>query len=201
MALKIAILGWGSLLWWPHADFDAQHGEWNFDGPQLPVEFTRVAPPKMGGLTLTIDPVHGAATRTAYCFSKRTTAAEARRDLAEREWCRTIELIGCVELDAAEAGNRSDAIAAAIASWAADKNVDAVIWTAYPRNFREKTGAEFSVAAAIAYLKTLSRDDQERAARYIRKAPDFVHTPLRRALLAEDWFNRLAEELAARPHR
>jgi len=201
MALKIAILGWGSLLWWPQAAFDAQHGEWDFDGPRLPIEFTRVAPASMGGLTLVIDPEHGHPTQTAYCLSKRDTAAEARRDLAEREWCKTVDLIGCFESATSATANPGDGIEAAIAAWAAKKDIDAVIWTAYPPNFREKAGAEFSVASAIAYLKTLPGTEQERAARYIRKAPSFVQTPLRRALAEADWFKKLAEELAVREHR
>lgn len=196
MALKIAILGWGSLLWWPQAAFDAQHGEWNFGGPRLPIEFTRVAPASMGGLTLVIDPVHGHPTQTAYSLSKRDTVAEARRDLQDREWARSTELIGCLDLTAGGAGSPGDGVEAAIVAWAADREIDAVVWTAYPPNFQEKTATEFSVAMAIAYLKNLPRADQERAANYIRKAPTFVQTPLRRALLEEDWFNRLVEEAA-----
>lgn len=190
-------MGWGSLLWWPQAAFDAQHGEWNFDGPRLPIEFTRVAPALMGGLTLVIDPVHGHPTQAAYCLSRRDTVADARRDLAEREWCKAIDLIGCFERGIANPGG---GIVDAIAAWAAEKNIDAVVWTAYPPNFLDKTGSEFSVAAAVAYLKNLPRAEQERAARYIHKAPSFVQTPLRRTVLEEDWFNRLVEEPTMPPH-
>ena len=83
---------------------------------------------------------------------------------------------------------------AAIADWAAEKDFDAVVWTAYPANFRDRTGTEFSVAAATAYLKGLPRDEQQRAVKYIHKAPAFVRTPLRTALQKQDWFTRLANE-------
>ncbi|MGB8275286.1 MAG: hypothetical protein WCF16_08485 [Alphaproteobacteria bacterium] len=195
MTRKIAILGWGSLLWHPHAAFESRHGEWRFDGPWLPLEFTRVSPASKGGLTLVIDPVHGHPTRTAYCLSKRDTADEARRDLQEREWAKSVDLIGCFERNAGASADPSGGVKAAIADWAAAKDFDAVVWTAYPANFHEKTGTEFSVAAAIAYLKALPGEDQVRAVKYIHKAPPFIRTPLRTALLQQDWFNRLAEEM------
>ncbi|MGB8276285.1 MAG: hypothetical protein WCF16_13560 [Alphaproteobacteria bacterium] len=195
MTGEIAILGWGSLLWHPHAAFESRHGEWRFDGPWLPLEFTRVSPASKGGLTLVIDPVHGHPTQTAHCLSTRETAGEATRDLQEREWAKSAELIGCFERGTGACASPRDGVEAAIADWAAAKDFDAVVWTAYPANFREKTGTEFSVAAATSYLKALPRDEQERAVKYIHKAPPFVRTPLRTALLEQDWFNRLADEL------
>jgi hypothetical protein len=41
--VKIAILGWGSLLWDKRPEFDEQHDEWQFDGPKLKIEFSRVS--------------------------------------------------------------------------------------------------------------------------------------------------------------
>src|SRR5256885_15588809 len=59
MQPKIAILGWGSLLWEGGADFDRHHEDWQFDGPTLRLEFSRMSPSRLGALTLVIDPLHG----------------------------------------------------------------------------------------------------------------------------------------------
>lgn len=60
--------------------------------------------------------------------------------------------------------------------------VNAVVWTALPTNFEQETGEPFSVERAKTYLKGLTGAEQERAMGYIRKAPEEVHTSLRRAL-------------------
>lgn len=36
--MKIAILGWGSLIWDKRPDFDDRHGKWEPDGPELPFD-------------------------------------------------------------------------------------------------------------------------------------------------------------------
>ena len=46
--MKIAVLGWGSLIWDPK-ELDANN-EWNNDGPFLPIEFARIS--NNGRLTL-----------------------------------------------------------------------------------------------------------------------------------------------------
>ena len=52
--MKIAILGWGSLIWQPKdLKFDANIG-WKEKGPILPIEFARIS--KDGRLALVITP-------------------------------------------------------------------------------------------------------------------------------------------------
>lgn len=64
--MRIVIPGWGSLIWNPGNL--AMTGEWQPDGPMLPVEFARVSTD--GRLTLVIAPdvpaVVGADTVTSY---------------------------------------------------------------------------------------------------------------------------------------
>ena len=57
--MKIAILGWGSLLWDKHPEFDEQHAEWHFDGPRLKIEFSRVSTLRNSALTLVLDTKSG----------------------------------------------------------------------------------------------------------------------------------------------
>jgi len=54
---KIAILGWGSLLWdASDAEFDSLHDEWKTDGPVLKLEFSRKSASRLNALTLVIEP-------------------------------------------------------------------------------------------------------------------------------------------------
>jgi hypothetical protein len=54
MPPKIAILGWGSLLWEGGAEFDRWHDEWRLDGPVLRLELSRVSSRRLDALTLVI---------------------------------------------------------------------------------------------------------------------------------------------------
>ena len=83
---RIAILGWGSLIWddnWPK--FDEQRGEWLEDGPILPLEFSRVSGKTRGGaLTLVIDEANGRECQVMYAMSKRRYPDDAIADLRDR---------------------------------------------------------------------------------------------------------------------
>lgn len=50
--MRIGFLGWGSLLWEGGTEFDKYHDEWNFDDPQLQIEFSRISERRLGALTL-----------------------------------------------------------------------------------------------------------------------------------------------------
>jgi hypothetical protein len=49
--MKIACIGWGSLIW-DNGNLDSK-GDWQNDGPMIPVEFARQS--KNGRITLVID--------------------------------------------------------------------------------------------------------------------------------------------------
>jgi len=61
-------------------------------------------------------------------------------------------------------------------------------WTALESNFEKEVKKPFSVDAAVAYVKTLSRPGKAKAAEYVWRAPEFVQTPVRSALEQEPWF-------------
>ena len=63
MPLRLAIISWGSLIWGPDSRFDRMHRGWVEDGPMRKIEFSQVDL-QNGGLTLVMDPKHGAACRT-----------------------------------------------------------------------------------------------------------------------------------------
>lgn len=185
---RIAILGWGSLLWEGGHEFDQWHGPWRFSGPTLRIEFTRVSSRRLGALTLVIDANHGSPIPVAWCLSKRASVDDAACDLRAREET-TIGRITRIEL---EGGPFTQEPAATVAAWAKRKRFDAVVWTALTSNFVEKVGKAFSIPAVISYVKGLPAAGKARAAEYVWRAPEFVQTPVRTALQQEPWFGRPA---------
>jgi len=183
--MKIAILGWGSLLWDQRPGFDLFHGAWSADGPQLPLEFSGVSKTRLGALTLVIDESFGSSCLTQYALSTRTSADEAISDMALRENT-TRDWIGYYFPSSGETGKPK--LHQTIKIWAAQKKFDAIVWTGHPNRFEENTGAPFSVDAAKNYLKSLPANAQQKALEYISRAPALVDTPLRRALENDAWF-------------
>jgi hypothetical protein len=187
--VEIAILGWGSLLWEGGREFDDWHDEWQYDGPNLKVEFSRVSNRRMGALTLVIDEECGSPMIVAWCRSKRRNIEDAICDLRGREDT-TIGNIGRVILDEhVVPSDKSQAVEDPLVTWARAKKLDAVIWTALKSNFAERVGQPFSLATVIAYVKTLSVEGKVKAAEYVWRSPAFVQTPVRSALQQEPWFS------------
>jgi len=186
---RIAILGWGSLVWDvspQFAYFHEQHEEWLTDGPAISLEFSRVSETRDDALTLVIDPKNGAPCRVAYALSKRNDLNDAICDLRSREG--TIhKRIGVVRsLDPVTSGETLEM--SAIKGWARSKGLFAVVWTDLPSNFDAKVGKPFSVDNALGHIRSLSAEGKAKAAEYVWRAPTFIDTPLRRALQAEPWF-------------
>lgn len=185
--LKIAILGWGSLLWEDGREFDDWHEPWQYDGPNLKIKFSRLSKKRLDALTLVIDTDHGSPTTVAWCLSKRAKIEDAVSDLRCREGT-TNENIGYVRLDEQQALPNPLQTEDPIVAWARGKELDAVVWTALKSNFQEKVKEPFSVKAVIAYIKTLSPAGKATAAAYVWRAPKFVQTAVRAALQQEPWF-------------
>ncbi|WP_085936101.1 hypothetical protein [Enhydrobacter aerosaccus] len=179
---RIAILGWGSLLWDEQLTFDQQHDVWQFDGPLLKIEFSRISTSRAGALTLVLDSRNGTATQVAYCASRRSALLEAVEDLRERESTKNVSNIAYTHRNGEER-SRDGETGAVVSAWAIAQGFDAVVWTDLQSNFRQKTGRSFSVDAAVAYLQHLPKDGRRAAFEYINKAPAFVDTPLRRRVV------------------
>lgn len=178
----IAILGWGSLIWNPR-DLPIT-GDWQGDGPVLPIEFSRIS--DNGRLTLVIDERHGADVPTRYAVSPRPTLNEAVTDLQRREGCPP-ENIGFLEVAthriSPRAAERHPAACERIKAWAVEKGFDAVVWTALGRRFKDRINVPFSPAAAVRYLQGLPDPQKESALEYLRNAPPEVMTPVRTAAI------------------
>ena len=182
---RIAILGWGSLLWECRPDFDGLHGPWYFDGPTIKLEFSRVSSTRLGALTLVIDESRDVeATQVAYTLSERSNPDSARRDLREREGVPRDDMENSIGIISSQHSYKSINKNAdrAIRDWSKRNRLAAVIWTDLPSNFEKKAGKKFSDDNAISYLQTLGPYARTKAAEYVWRAPSFVQTPLREAL-------------------
>jgi hypothetical protein len=183
--LKIAILGWGSLIWDEHPEFDNTHEGWLPGGPSLKLEFSRVSETRLGALTLVIDERHGEECVVKYCFSRRSSIDDAVGDLRSREGT-SLKRIGYFAPINGQLG--APEVPHTIKAWSEGQKLDAVVWTGLQSNFEVETGQEFSVPNAINHLQGLSDEGKAMAAEYVWRAPDLVATPLRRALELEPWF-------------
>ena len=125
--------------------------------------------------TLVIDPDNGVPCTVAYCLSRRQEIGLVIADLRKREGPKS--RIGYIDKDGTYRCRDKPAFEA-ISVWATTKGVAGVVWTDLPSNFAEKTGYAFSVEAALDYLAALKGDAKAKAEEYLKKAPDFVQTPL-----------------------
>src|SRR5437899_2851545 len=91
--MRIAVLGWGSLIRSPGCL--STRGDWELTGPVLPIEFTRKS--SDGRLTLVIDHSTGVPVQTYWIESSMAALDDAIENLRKRERT-TLERIGYLEL-------------------------------------------------------------------------------------------------------
>jgi hypothetical protein len=183
--MRIAILGWGSLICDPRDLRIASN--WNAAGLLLPIEFSRIS--DSGRLTLVIDEMDGEHVPTRCALSGLDDLDAAVANLQEREGTRHRDRVGFVDLRRGKVSERAcethPAACERIRAWAEENKLDGVVWTALESRFEEKAGEPFSVDAVIRYLTRLSGETRDLAFEYIRKAPAEVMTPVRRRFAAE----------------
>lgn len=190
LAEKIAILGWGSLIWDARPDFDRYLKPWNSGGPRLPLEFSRKSTSRKNALTLVIDSDRGTKVQTLYALSKRGDARDAICDLRSREGT-TIENIGLINCVTGEERYRDEKVVKVIRNWAKAQNIQVVIWTDLKSSFSERTPDEFC-DAALAHLKSpdLGVEGLREAVQYIVMAPEQIKTHFRKLLMRDQWFKQ-----------
>lgn len=186
---RIAIIGWGSLIW----DLDdlapKVAGGWAMGaGPRLPLEFSRISPKRLRSLVVVLDPDNGADCPSHAIASIRDNIHAAAEDLRARERAAAIDQIGAVCAVTGFARSTHPTIAARVADWCARSGARGAVWTDLPRNFEAETGQPFSVAAGLAYLRGLTGASAAEARRYIDSAPALTDTPLRRSLASAPWW-------------
>lgn len=182
--MKIALIGWGSLIWEPGNLTTHVRGGWKTGGPELPLEFSRKSTSRSGALTLVIDPVHGEQCSTRFISSSRRRLDKAILDLKSREGVPLVDSIGFVDVASGESRGATEEILKTIRNWADQRDYEAVIWTALGSNFNN-----YTVETAVQYLRELPMAGKEKAKEYIERAPEEVVTPLRRGVSRVVWEN------------
>lgn len=175
--MNIACLGWGSLIW--KADGLPLASRWHADGPRLPIEFSRVGD---GGELATALCINAPAVPVHWAFLNTGDLELATAALRKREQIPDSREDGVGSL--VLAGNMDGALA----TWAAAKQLDAVIWTALPPRFNGIEGRIPCVDDALAYLRSLTGDTLSHAQDYLCRVPAVFDTPYRRAIREQlDW--------------
>ncbi|MGC1372272.1 MAG: hypothetical protein WA824_09050 [Candidatus Sulfotelmatobacter sp.] len=188
---RIAILGWGSLLYDPGCL--EIRTPWRRDGPSLPIEFARKSglgpdgyerTDRLPYLSLVLYPGEGHIT-TYWTLSlipdlerPPGEAEGARENLRRREGCR----IDRVEYLAAPTGPvRPDVpgVDRAIQNWLDSRRteIDIAIWTNLEPNLNSQEGLTHDAISFLEDLRKRGRD--KKAEDYVRKAPSQTQTPLR----------------------
>ena len=174
--MKIAVLGWGSLIWLPKS-LKIIENQWYEDGPHLPVEFARISGD--GRLTLVIKPGWQDVS-VLYAISNFDIVDTAVENLADREGS-PISRIGYIDFlnqkHQIRPANRG--LLPVLQAWRKEKNFDAVIWTDLPPNFKDKTKTDFTLNNISSYFKGLSQDVFSVAKEYVENTPQQVETTFR----------------------
>jgi hypothetical protein len=191
--MRVAFLGWGSLYWNPGTL--RVSGNWQSDGPRLPIEFARIS--RNGRPSLVIYEAYPDGRKTEDVEVLWVEAADidseaARKNLAYRE-NPDLErhenepdfperLAGTAALVRVSDPDSPDEYVERIKSWARPKGLDAVVWTALesnwddsdhppPEPFRSLVPQQFSCDSLKIYLKRLQekQTDTTRDASVIAK--------------------------------
>jgi hypothetical protein len=191
---RVAILGWGSLLWSPGNLRNER--KWRSDGPWLPIEFARSSNLKEKNgrrpyLSLVIYPEAG-LVRTYWDMSLLTEIADARFDLQSREGC-VIADVACSPKSYPARSSAIPGLEGRIQEWLDSKrsDVDSVIWTNL--GWKLSGATRFTAEEGMKWLRDLreaKKDDT--AEEYIRKAPSQTDTCLRRQAREEFGWSDIA---------
>jgi hypothetical protein len=185
--MKIACLGWGSLIWDPRTlPLMPNKPRWFTDGPELPIEFARQS--SCGRITLVIvRPENTRLQRVLWAYLTSPSMAAAHEALAQREWGddpppRNWE--NWKERNIAswpQPAGSSSAHIQQIAAWANTKGLDGVVWTILQPKF-DNVGSMPTSAQVLNYLRTRTGRELQNAEAYIRKAPPQIQTDYRAAI-------------------
>ena len=140
MKRHTVLLGWGSLLWDTNEVFDVWHEPWQYDGPTLKLEFSRVSCSRGRALTLVIDPINGTNNSVFSALSRRSALDQVVEDLRKREKTKTYRSIGVFSREGEERGFDPESLST-IRGWANERGVHSVVWTDLPSNFAKKSRA------------------------------------------------------------
>ncbi|MGO2357359.1 MAG: hypothetical protein ACTH6S_04015 [Mesonia sp.] len=184
--MKIAILGWGSLVWNPKSLQYNQEIGWQKNGPMLPLEFSRIS--NDFRLTLVLEPT-AKLVQSLYAISTNTTIDEAVLNLAVREGSAR-SAIGYYGKYTNETKLNDFKYIENIKEWLTiHPEIDAVIWTNLKANWKKTDRVKSKKRDRLEHLKALDGSTKAIAEEYIRKAPFQITTNFRKEIENEfKWY-------------
>lgn len=171
--MKIACLGWGSLIWRPESLLIQR--QWFQDGPFLPIDFLRQS--KDGRLTLVINET-SKSVRTLWALMDTDDLNKAKTSLQMREGISKDNIekhIGVLKVT----DNYGTDMLNGIKQWAEKIKIDAVIWTSLGPKFKGEDKRVPTIDEAVEYLRTLQIKERQNAEEYIRRTPIQIDTLFR----------------------
>lgn len=176
--MKIAILGWGSLIWQPKdLKFDTNAG-WKENGPVLPIEFARIS--NDGRLTLVITS-NGTEVQTLFAVSSFDKLDLAVLNLAVREGSGR-KSIGSYDKSKDEIFPKNFQFEKNMKDWIETTDFDAVIWTNLPEKWILDDETKINPDYRIEYLQNLKGHQSALAEEYIRNTPKQIDTTYRKLI-------------------
>lgn len=176
--MKIVCIGWGSLIW-DQGDLKTK-GNWNNNGPKLPIEFARQS--QNGRITLVIEE-NAAPLTTLWILMDTNSISEACESLMKRE--------GTASRHIHYISNKMEpknSIQKTILSWLESKDLDCAIWTGLPPKFNKEDFLVPTVPELFDYFDNLTNDTLELVKEYIIKTPKQIDTKVRQEIEKRyDW--------------
>ena len=171
--MKIACIGWGSLIWDPR-DLKIKDKNWFKDGPILPVEFVRISGNKR--VTLVVDPTAELIV-TLWNLMDTNDFQIAFDSILQREETipKRIHSIDSKSIPNTE-------IEKIIQSWLNEKELDAAIWTGLYLNNKVQDSRP-TIEEIIGHLQSLNGTELEKAKEYILKTPKQINTNYRKEIM------------------
>ena len=173
--MRILCLGWGSLVWKPESL--PMKGEWQTDGPSLPIEFARQS--SDGRLTLVVTKGSW-NVKVLWAELDVLTIEDAKSSLAEREGIKENNIKYSVGYWPHEDESRHSEVSI-IDGWAKSKSVDGVVWTGLKAGFKDNRGTVPTLEVTLEYLRGLQGEASKKAEEYVRRTPRQITTQYREA--------------------
>lgn len=176
--MKIAVVGWGSLIWDPR-ELNIM-SKWR-PGPSIPVEFARKS--RDGRVTLVLHGDH--QSQVFWAISEHDRIENACENLRIREGigARQVHFTfgdGLRTQRNKEPDPRSHDVSVEITEWMRQAGeIDAVVWTGLPCKGFDSNGLPDQV---VQYLLASDQATREVAKKYIRFAPNTIRTSVRTAI-------------------
>jgi hypothetical protein len=204
MALSIACLGWGSLIWKPanragaplerqgiRPGISADGGSWNVDGPMLPLELARNATSEDGAPYSSWVITPGSPDSPAMWAwldlspDVGDDVDRALRFAAQALATREGAALSCIGRWHRLSDPMSYAAGEAIAAWAIAHHVDGVVWTALTPRWFDAERAPTRDELLGLLRKLVAEGRAGHAEEYVRRTPAQTRSPYRAEIEAE----------------